>query len=60
MIGSGPVEAAHRTLLQQRMKPSGQRWTTTGGDRIICLRQLICNQQFRLVIDLLRTPDAKF
>ena len=25
-IGSGPVEAAHRCLLQQRMKLSGQRW----------------------------------
>ena len=29
MIGSGPIEAAHRSVLQQRMKLSGQRWSET-------------------------------
>jgi hypothetical protein len=27
LIGSGPIEAAHRTVVQQRLKLSGQRWT---------------------------------
>ncbi|MBC7447673.1 MAG: hypothetical protein H7330_06395 [Hymenobacteraceae bacterium] len=59
MIGSGPIEAAHRTVLQQRMKRSGQRWDSTGGDHLIRLRQVVCNQQFPAIVDLLRTPKAK-
>lgn len=27
IIGSGAIEAAHRTLIQKRMKQSGQRWS---------------------------------
>ncbi len=30
MISSGPIESAHRTLLQVRMKRSGQRWADQG------------------------------
>ena len=59
MIGSGPIEAAHRTVLQQRMKRSGQRWDTTGGDHLIRLRQVVCNHQFPAIVELLRTPTAK-
>ena len=59
MIGSGPIEAAHRTVLQMRMKRSGQRWDATGGDHLIRLRQVVCNQQFPAIVDLLRTPKAK-
>lgn len=29
-IGSGPMEAAHRTVVQCRMKRSGQRWSDEG------------------------------
>ena len=29
-IGSGAMEAAHRTLIQSRMKRSGQRWSDRG------------------------------
>jgi hypothetical protein len=52
-IGSGAIEAAHRTLIQKRMKLSGQRWGT-GTDAMIKLRvafksnkQHIVNQLFR-------------
>ena len=38
MIGSGPMEAAHRTVLQARMKRSGQRWSTSGAKNVINLR----------------------
>jgi hypothetical protein len=38
MIGSGPIEAAHRSVLQQRMKLSGQRWSEQGAQAIANLR----------------------
>ncbi len=38
MIGSGPIEAAHRSVVQQRMKLSGQRWSEEGAQAIINLR----------------------
>lgn len=38
MIGSGPMEAAHRTVLQARMKHSGQHWKITGAKAMINLR----------------------
>lgn len=38
MIGSGPMEAAHRTVLQARMKRSGQHWSTPGAKHVINLR----------------------
>lgn len=38
MIGSGPIEAAHRHVIQQRMKLSGQRWTKKGAQQIVNLR----------------------
>jgi hypothetical protein len=38
LIGSGAIESAHRTVLQRRMKQSGQRWTKQGLKNIINLR----------------------
>lgn len=38
MISSGPIESAHRTLLQVRMKRSGQRWSEEGCERMAKLR----------------------
>lgn len=38
MIGSGIVEAAHRHVLQERMKLSGQHWSEVGGRRMVLLR----------------------
>jgi hypothetical protein len=38
LIGSGPVEAAHRSVLQQRIKLSGQRWSILGAQAIANLR----------------------
>ena len=38
LIGSGAIEAAHRHVIQQRMKLSGQRWTLQGAQQLINLR----------------------
>ena len=38
LIGSGPIEAAHRSVLQQRMKLSGQKWSVDGANAIANLR----------------------
>jgi hypothetical protein len=38
LIGSGAIEAAHRTVIQQRLKLSGQRWTKIGAQQIVNLR----------------------
>lgn len=44
MIGSGPMESAHRKVIHQRMKLSGQRWSKKGANAIANLR---CYQQSR-------------
>lgn len=40
LIGSGPIEAAHRSVLQIRMKLSGQKWSIKGANAIANLRCL--------------------
>ena len=37
-IGSGPVEAACKTLIKQRLCRSGMRWSTQGGQAILAPR----------------------
>jgi DNA-directed RNA polymerase subunit RPC12/RpoP len=39
-IGSGPVEAACKTLIGQRLKSSGMRWTEEGAEKIARLRAI--------------------
>ncbi len=39
-IGSGPVEAACKTVIGQRMKGSGMRWGESGADALCHLRAL--------------------
>ncbi len=36
-IGSGAMEAAHRTLVQHPLKRSGQRWTPIGALKVVNL-----------------------
>ena len=38
MIGSGPIEAAHRSVIQQRLKLSGQKWSVYGVQAVANLR----------------------
>ena len=45
-IGSGVVEAACKTLVTQRMKRSGQRWSIDGGQAILTFRALVQSERF--------------
>jgi hypothetical protein len=58
MIGSGPIESAHRTLLQIRMKRSGQRWSDDGCDKMIKLRVALRSQKFDLITNIFRKSAA--
>lgn len=40
-IGSGPVEAACKTLVKTRMCRSGMRWTRAGGEHILDIRTYV-------------------
>jgi len=40
-IGSGPVEAACKVIVGQRLKRAGMRWTDAGADHILALRCLL-------------------
>ena len=57
---SGPVEAAHRTLLQVRLKRSGQRWSNDGLDRLVRLRSALKSPQRHLLTDLFKNPPRRF
>lgn len=50
MIGSGPIEAAHRNVIQGRLKRSGQRWTIKGANAIIQIRTALMSNKWGLVI----------
>jgi hypothetical protein len=38
LIGRGPIEVAHRYVIQQRLKRVGQRWTLSGVQQVAHLR----------------------
>lgn len=40
-IGSGPVEAACKTIVKQRMCKSGQRWSLEGAQHVLHLRAIV-------------------
>jgi len=40
-IGSGPVEAACKTIVKQRMCRSGMRWSRTGGENVLQFRTIV-------------------
>lgn len=58
LCGSGPVEAAHRTLLQVRLKRSGQRWSNDGLDCLVRLRSALKSPQRHLLTNLFKNPPA--
>ena len=45
-VGSGPVEAACKTLVAQRMKQSGMRWGRDGGQAILTTRGWSQSERF--------------
>lgn len=54
MIGSGPIEAAHRHVVQQRLKLSGQRWTKKGAQQIVNLRVAEKSNNWEKVIQMIK------
>lgn len=54
LIGSGPVEAAHRKVIQQRMKLSGQKWSIKGAQSIGNLRCFKESGHWNMVENLIR------
>lgn len=53
MIGSGPIEAAHRSVIQQRMKLSGQKWSIKGAQAIATLRCYKKSKAWEIVKNLI-------
>jgi len=49
LIGSGAIESAHRTVVQKRLKRSGQRWTVAGAQHVLNLRTCFMSQRWELV-----------
>lgn len=45
-IGSGIVEAACKTVVQMRLKRSGQHWDDLGGQAILTFRSILLSKQF--------------
>jgi hypothetical protein len=46
MIGSGPVEAACKTVVGQRLKGSGMRWSGEGADAMLAVRTAVLNGEY--------------
>lgn len=54
LIGSGPIESAHRYVIHKRMKLSGQRWTVKGAQAMANLRVAYASNQWSRVRQLIR------
>ena len=54
LIGSGPIEAGHRNVIQQRLKLSGQKWSIKGANAIANLRCLNKSRAWTIIEDLAR------
>ncbi len=52
IIGSGAMESAHRTVVQKRMKQSGQRWGNEGARHMLNLRVVYMNDRWNRIIQL--------
>jgi hypothetical protein len=59
IIGSGAIESAHRTVIQRRMKLSGQHWSRKGANNMLRIRVIAMNKQWYKVINLLRKPTIR-
>ena len=59
IIGSGAIESAHRTVVQKRMKLSGQRWSIEGAQNMLNLRVTYMNERWDNVISLTKNNFKK-
>jgi len=58
LIGSGPIEAAHRNVIQKRLKLAGQRWSKSGAQHIANIRVYRKSQRWDKVVELTKTKIA--
>jgi len=54
LIGSGAIESAHRNVVQQRLKLSGQRWSMKGAQQIVNLRAYKKSNRWADVVDIIK------
>lgn len=54
LVGSGPIESAHRNVIQQRLKLSGQRWSIKGAQQIDNLRVMKKSNNWECVLRLIK------
>jgi hypothetical protein len=52
-IGSGAVESAHKQVIHARLRQAGMRWSETGARRLLALRLLLLNDDWK-TLDRLR------
>ncbi|MDR1130115.1 MAG: hypothetical protein LBK96_03955 [Prevotellaceae bacterium] len=57
-IGSGAIEAAHRNVVQKRMKQSGQRWSREHAQYVLNLRTCFMSGKWNEVIEMIRKYAA--
>ena len=55
LIGSGAIESAHRNVIQQRLKLSGQRWSVKGAQYITNLRAWNKSKQWDEFINMMKS-----
>ncbi len=58
-IASGVIEATCKTLVTQRMKCSGMRWSIPGGQAILTLRSLIQSDRWQQAWSLIQAQFRK-
>lgn len=54
MIGSGPVEAACKVVVGQRLKQAGMRWSEGGADAILAVRTAVLSNETERIQHLAR------
>lgn len=53
-IGSGAIESAHRNVVQQRLKLSGQKWSAKGAQQIVNLRAYQKSNRWDEVVEMIK------
>ncbi len=48
-IGSGAVESAHKQVVHARFRQAGMRWSAAGARRLLALRLLLLNDNWKLL-----------
>jgi len=58
-IGSGPVEAACKTVVGNRLKRSGMRWSPEGGQNVFNLRTAVKSNRWDTLWSVYQTSAVR-